>query len=192
MVEISHLTYFYPGSEAPALRDLSLHLAAGGLHLVAGRSGSGKSTLLRALNGLVPRFYGGRFGGRVVVNGLDTRQAEPVEMAGQVGFVFQEPENHFITRNVADEIAFGMEVAGLSGETIRTRVAEIIERPSSARWLSAHWTASQAVSSKRWPWRRLLAVSRRFFSWTSPPPNWTASPPRRCWSGSSSCGGNWG
>jgi energy-coupling factor transport system ATP-binding protein len=128
MVEISHLTYFYPGSEAPALRDLSLHLAAGGMHLVAGRSGSGKSTLLRALNGLVPRFYGGRFGGRVVVNGLDTRQAEPVEMAGQVGFVFQEPENHFITRNVADEIAFGMEVAGLSGETIRTRVAEIIER----------------------------------------------------------------
>jgi energy-coupling factor transporter ATP-binding protein EcfA2 len=128
MVEISHLTYFYPGSEAPALRDLSLGVTAGDLRLIAGRSGSGKSTLLRALNGLVPRFYGGRFGGRVVVSGLDTRHAEPVELAGRVGFVFQEPENHFITRNVADEIAFGMEIAGLSGETIRSRVAEIIDR----------------------------------------------------------------
>ncbi len=110
------------------LRELDLRLEAGEMLLVAGMSGSGKSTLLRAVNGLVPHFYGGRFGGRVVVDGLDTRRAAPIDLAGRVGFVFQEPEGRFVTGNVADEIVFGLEVAGLPGWDIRRRVEEIVER----------------------------------------------------------------
>ncbi|MEW6566663.1 MAG: ATP-binding cassette domain-containing protein [Chloroflexota bacterium] len=128
MIEASRLTYTYPDGAQPVLRNLDLRVEAGELLLVAGRSGSGKSTLLRAVNGLVPHFYGGRFGGRVVVRGLDTRRATPLELAGQVGFVFQEPEVRFLTGNVADEIAFGLEVAGLPAPLIRERVAQIVER----------------------------------------------------------------
>lgn len=128
IIDVARLTYSYPESDRPALANLDLRIPRGELLLLAGRSGSGKSTLLRALNGLVPHFYGGRFGGSVLVAGLDTRRTSPVEMAGQVGFVFQEPEGGFITGNVADEIAFGMEVAGLPGRVIRERVEEIIER----------------------------------------------------------------
>ncbi len=127
-IEVRRLTYSYPEARDPALGDLNLQVTEAELVLVAGCSGSGKSTLLRALNGLVPNFYGGRFGGRVVVAGMDTRRATPVELAGRVGFVFQEPESRFITGSVADEIAFGMEVAGLPGEVIRQRLEEIIER----------------------------------------------------------------
>jgi energy-coupling factor transporter ATP-binding protein EcfA2 len=46
-------------------------VAAGELLLLEGPSGGGKSTLLRALAGLVPHFHGGRFEGRVVVDGLE-------------------------------------------------------------------------------------------------------------------------
>ncbi len=125
--EIEHLTYTYPDRARPALRDLNLDLRRG-LHLLAGKSGSGKSTLLRALCGLVPHFHGGRFAGRVIVDGLDTRRAQPVRLAARVGLVFQEPATRFVTRTVADEIAFGMEVAGLEGPVIRRKVNEIVER----------------------------------------------------------------
>ncbi len=125
--DVAHLTYTYPERTKPALRDLTLRLDHG-LVLLAGKSGSGKSTLLRALCGLVPHFHGGRFAGRVVVDGLDTRHARPVELAERVGLVFQEPATRFVTGTVSDEIAFGMEAAGLRGDQIRRTVEEIVER----------------------------------------------------------------
>src|SRR3972149_1650273 len=120
IAEIERLPYPYPDRADPALRDLTLCLDQG-LHLLAGKSGSGKSTLFRALCGLVPHFHGGRFAGRVAVDGLDTRRAQPVRIAARVGLVFQEPATRFLTGTVADEIAFGMEVAGLGGGGVRRR-----------------------------------------------------------------------
>ncbi len=128
MLTVERLTYTYPQRAQPALLDVDLQVEAGESILVAGLSGSGKSTLLRACNGLVPRFYGGRFSGRVVVGGLDTRLASPPILAGKVGFVFQEPDSRFLTSTVVDEIAFGLEIAGLPGQAIRQRVGEILER----------------------------------------------------------------
>ena len=128
MIEVTQLSYTYPQRSNPALLDVDLHVDRAEMLLVAGRSGCGKSTLLRAFNGLVPRFYGGHFAGRVVVDGLDTRKAEPGVMAGKAGLVFQEPEGRFVTCNVADEIAFGLEVAGLPSRVIRDRVDEILDR----------------------------------------------------------------
>ncbi len=128
MLAVERLTYTYPQRQRPALLDVDLRLEAGESILAAGRSGSGKSTLLRACNGLVPRFYGGRFAGRVVVGGLDTRAATPAVLAGKVGFVFQEPEGRFLTSTVVDEIAFGLEIAGLPAQAIRQRVGDILDR----------------------------------------------------------------
>lgn len=128
MIEAWHLSYTYPESSRPVLSGLDLKVGGGEMLLVVGRSGSGKSTLLRAINGLVPHFYGGRFGGRLVVDGLDTRGATPAELAAQVGFVFQEPEGRFVTGSVADEIAFGLEVARVPGRDIRRQVEEIVAR----------------------------------------------------------------
>lgn len=128
MIEASRLSYTYPERSRRALCDLDLQVGDGELLLVTGRSGSGKSTLLRTINGLAPHFYGGRFGGRLVVDGLDTRRATPVELAGRVGFVFQEPEGRFVTGSVADEIAFGLEVARVPGREIRRRVEEVVDR----------------------------------------------------------------
>jgi energy-coupling factor transport system ATP-binding protein len=128
LAEVERLRYTYPAAERPALEGLDLELGGGELVLLAGPSGCGKSTLLRALNGLVPHFHGGRFGGRVSIAGLDTRRASPLQLAGLAGLVFQEPEGRFLTGSVADEIAFALEVAGLPGAQIRSRVEQVIER----------------------------------------------------------------
>lgn len=128
MIEIDRLSYTYPWTDRPALDDVSLRIDAGQTVLLTGRSGSGKSTLLGAVNGLIPHYYGGRIAGRVVVGGMDTRDHKAHDLAALVGTAFQEPASRFITRQVADELAFGLEAAGMGGAEIDRRVRETAER----------------------------------------------------------------
>ena len=93
---VNGLTYTYPGAGSPALADVSLTVEPGELIVVLGPSSSGKSTLLRALAGLVPHFYGGRFAGSVEVGGSDTRLTRPAELAGTVACLFQDPESQVV------------------------------------------------------------------------------------------------
>ena len=89
LIAIEDLGYRYPTASADVFANLSATVEAGAVILLRGPSGSGKSTLLRCLNGLVPHSTGGRFSGRVVVCGLDTRHHPPRELGSHVGFVFQ-------------------------------------------------------------------------------------------------------
>jgi len=127
-VEFDGVTFTYPGSSSPVLRQLSLEVPPGSFVLVTGPSGVGKSTLLRCINGLVPHASGGRFGGRVVVGGLDTRLAGPGRLARRVGFVFQDPEAQFVTDRVEEEVAFALENAGMEPALMEARVEEVLER----------------------------------------------------------------
>jgi energy-coupling factor transport system ATP-binding protein len=128
MIEIADLTYSYPASTKAALQSISLSMEGGESSLVIGRSGSGKSTLLRVINGLVPHFFGGTVRGKAIIASLNTREATPLQLAGKVGTVFQEPGNRFLTTNVLDEIVFGMELVGMKGEEIQRRLDEILHR----------------------------------------------------------------
>ena len=51
-VVFSHVTFTYPGADAPALRDVSFAIPAGCKTALLGESGSGKSTILRLIQGL--------------------------------------------------------------------------------------------------------------------------------------------
>jgi len=126
-ITFDHVTFAYPESSAPALRDVSLQVEAGQFMLVVGPSGSGKSTLLRCINGLAPHFSGGTLAGRVLVDGRDTREHPPRDLASVVGFVFQDPEAQFVTERVEDELAFALENAGVPQLTMRKRVEEVLD-----------------------------------------------------------------
>ena len=127
MIVFEHVTFTYPQSPQPALRDVSLTLEAGDLVLLIGHSGAGKSTLLRCLNGLVPHFSGGVLSGNVRVNGLDPIAAKPQVMSRHVGFVFQDPESQFVMDRVEDEIAFALENAAMPPQEMRVRVEETLD-----------------------------------------------------------------
>ena len=127
MIRFEGVTVRYAGAEAAALRDVDLTIADGELCLVVGVTGSGKSTLLRCINGLVPHFTGGMLSGRVVVDGRDTRNHPPRELADVVGFVGQAPAAGFVTDIVEDELAYGMESLGVRPEVMRRRVEETLD-----------------------------------------------------------------
>ncbi|MBA3717233.1 MAG: ATP-binding cassette domain-containing protein [Actinobacteria bacterium] len=125
LATVDRLSFSYPG-RAPALRDVSLELRQGEMVAVLGPSGSGKSTLVRALAGLVPHFHGGRFEGRVEVDGMDTRRVRPSDLAGVVATVFQDPEDQVVFGRVEDEVAFGLENVGTAPHEIAERARQAL------------------------------------------------------------------
>jgi energy-coupling factor transport system ATP-binding protein len=125
--QLHDVSYWYPRSGRPVLDSVSWDISRGDFVVVTGPSGSGKSTMLRCLNGLVPHFSGGRFGGEARVCGFDTRRHGPRDLAGRVGFVFQDPEAQSVARIVEDDIAFGLEQRGTPPALMRKRVEEVLD-----------------------------------------------------------------
>ena len=127
MIDFEKVSVTFAGETRPVLTGVDLSIPEGELVLVIGRTGSGKTTLLRAVNGLVPHFSGGTLTGRVTVDGRDTRDHRPRDLAEVVGFVGQDPLSGFVTDTVEDELAYGMESLGLPAEVMRKRVEETLD-----------------------------------------------------------------
>lgn len=94
------VTFTYPGSERPALDDISLTIQPGETVALVGMSGSGKSTFAA----LLPRFADPTRG-RVLIDGIDIRTVSLPSLRSQIGVVFDEPV--LFSASVRDNIAFG-------------------------------------------------------------------------------------
>jgi subfamily B ATP-binding cassette protein MsbA len=84
-VELSGVSFSYPGRVARVVHDVDLEVAPGTTVALVGPSGSGKSTLTQ----LVARFYDVT-DGVVLVDGVDVRQQDLHEMRVQMAAVPQE------------------------------------------------------------------------------------------------------
>lgn len=122
LFEISHLTFTYPGQDAPALSDLSLELKPGEFTALIGPSGCGKSTFLRQLKTVLTPH--GERSGEILFDRQALGAISARTQAARIGFVQQSSENQLVTDKVWHELAFGLESLGLKTPEIRTRVAE--------------------------------------------------------------------
>ncbi len=127
VVQLDKVSYLYPRSSEPALRDISLDIRRGEFLSFIGPTGAGKTTFCLCLNGIVPQFYGGRFFGKVTISGLDTLEHPISTLARRVGQVFEDPESQLITTSVENEIAFALENLKVPPDEIRTRIPRVLE-----------------------------------------------------------------
>jgi len=125
MISFKNLKFKYPGGNKFALDDISLEINDGDFVGVIGPSGSGKTTLTNAINGTIPHhFKKGDFYGAVTVNGLDTVDNSPEEVAADLGCVFQDIDSQMTATIVEDEILFGLENFGCPSDEIQSRIDE--------------------------------------------------------------------
>ncbi len=126
IIQTENVQFAYPaeeGAAAPlALDGVTLSIARGSFVVVLGHNGSGKSTLAKTFNGvLLPS------GGRVLVEGMDTRDEEKLLAIRQrVGMVFQNPDNQIVANVVEEDVAFAPENLGVPTEEIRRRVDDAL------------------------------------------------------------------
>lgn len=128
MIEVTGLTYHYPLSHNPALKDINLQIEAGQFVAVIGANGAGKSTLCLVLSGLIPSLFNGKMLGSVTINGMNTRNHTAGEFAGRVGLVLQNPANQLseMRYTVFEEVAFGLENLGVSPSEMPERIEHVL------------------------------------------------------------------
>ena len=126
MIEFKDFSFRYSSGKRNAIQNLNLSVEDGDFIGIIGNSGAGKSTLTYAINGIVPHHYRGDFYGSVTVNGLDTVESSPEQIAVHVGSVFQDVDAQMVASMVEDELLFGLENFSVPREEIEGRIAEAL------------------------------------------------------------------
>lgn len=84
-VSFEHVTFRYPGTDRPALDDVSFTVPEGTVVGLVGPSGGGKSTAAS----MIPRFWDAE-AGSVKIGGVDVRDMDDRDLMDHVAFVFQD------------------------------------------------------------------------------------------------------
>lgn len=107
-VEFNNVTFTYPDSEEPVLKDISFKARKGQTVAFIGSTGSGKSTLIN----LIPRFYDVTEGS-IKIDGVDVRDYDLKSLRKKIGFIPQK--TRLFTGSINSNIKFGKKNA-TSGE----------------------------------------------------------------------------
>ncbi len=122
-IEMEGLSFSYPDSDQPVLREINLTVAPGTVTALIGRSGSGKSTLAK----LLPRFYLPD-AGRIVIDGMDINQFKLDALRRHIALVSQDVVlfNDTVGRNIA---------YGVLGEVSRDRLVEVAHQAHAMEFI---------------------------------------------------------
>ncbi len=105
-----------------AIKSISIAVEPRTVLAIIGPSGCGKSTFVRCLNRMHELTPGARSEGRVLLDGENVYDVDPVYLRRRVGMVFQRP-NVFPTMSIRDNV-----VAGLRLNRVRADYEAIVER----------------------------------------------------------------
>jgi len=101
-----------------ALEKIDLSIREGETVALIGANGAGKSTLLLLLRGILDAGEG-----EIVIHGRGLPHRGKIEaLAGEVGLVFQDPDDQLFSSTVFDDVAFGAVNFGLPRDEVEARV----------------------------------------------------------------------
>ena len=158
-IRFENVSFTYPGSTKPALKNISLHLKPGEKLAIVGENGSGKTTLIK----LLTRLYTPE-SGRILLDGLNLEEWDLDELRRRIGVIFQNFVRYQFT--VGENIGVG-DVEKLEDEKAWEIAAEkgmaqpFIERlPDGFTTQLGRWFKSgQELSGGQW---QKIALSRAF------------------------------
>lgn len=166
------------------LRDINFKIEAGKFYTLLGPSGSGKTTILRLIAGFDQPTSGEIYFAGQEINDVPANRR-------QVNTVFQDYAL-FPHMNVAENVAFGLQIKGVKKSEIKRRVDEALQLVQLAGYGAREITAMSGVSGSGWRLPGQLSTSPRYCYWMRPCQRWTISCGCRCRPSSVSCSVNWG
>lgn len=125
LIRAEKAEYTYANNDNPvkAVDGISLSINEGEFVAVLGRNGSGKSTLARMMNALILPDEGD-----IVVLGMNSNDEENVwKIRGNVGMIFQNPDNQIVGTTVIEDVAFGPENLGVEPAEIKKRAMSALD-----------------------------------------------------------------
>ncbi len=124
MILLDRVTKTYPRAPKPSADRISLHIKPKEFVILIGPSGSGKTTLLKLLTRQEKPDTG-----KIVVGGIDYDQLPDRQiplLRRKIGYVFQDYKL-LPRRTVFENIAFALEIVGMSNREIKNTVPKVIE-----------------------------------------------------------------
>ncbi len=126
IVQLKNVSYTYPESKEPAVKNINLNIQTGSWTTIIGHNGSGKSTITRLINGLLVADKNPDT--KIIVDGRELNENNVWNIRDEVGIVFQNPDNQFVGATVADDVAFGLENRGVPRDEMLKRVKQAIHQ----------------------------------------------------------------
>jgi osmoprotectant transport system ATP-binding protein len=120
VIELQKVTKTFGRSLQPAVRDVSLTVHTNSIMVLLGESGCGKTTTLKLINRLVEPTAG-----RILLDGHDISQLDPVALRRQTGYVIQGI-GLFPHLTVAENIATVPRLLGWDAARTDARVDELL------------------------------------------------------------------
>ncbi|MEH2254343.1 ABC transporter ATP-binding protein [Nostoc sp.] len=158
-IRFENVSFTYPGSSKPVLRNISLHLKPREKLAIVGENGSGKTTLIK----LLTRLYTPD-SGRIFLDGLDLQEWDVDVLQRRIGVIFQNFVRYQFT--VGENIGVG-DVEHLKNKTRWQTAAQkgmaqsfIDQLPQSFQTQLGRWfKEGQELSGGQW---QKIALSRAF------------------------------
>ncbi|MBD2039796.1 ABC transporter ATP-binding protein [Microcoleus sp. FACHB-672] len=158
-IRFENVSFTYPGSQQPALKNISFHLKPGEKLAIVGKNGSGKTTLIK----LLTRLYTPS-AGRILLDGLDLQEWDVGILRRRIGVIFQDFVRYQFT--VGENVGVG-DVERLEDEAGWEIAAEkgmarpfIETMPESFKTQLGRWFKS-GVELSGGQWQK-IALSRAF------------------------------
>lgn len=124
MILLDNVSKTYPKDRVPALDSVSLHIDPGEFTFIVGKSGAGKSTLIKMITKEETKDTG-----KIYVGGIDldyVRKRHIPHYRRRLGVVFQDFKL-LPRRTIYENVAFALEIAGMSTRDIRQTVPKILD-----------------------------------------------------------------